>query len=484
MKKSTLTTVILHVVLTVLFFQEDPGLNYLILQALLFVWLLLTDRDKNTSPHFWGFSALMTLIASGIFVSGGMGLSVVYMLLLPYWVLSSRYPVYHLLLLPGGGLFKYIIGIKQWMVSIMGAFRHKSINQTKFTYNGIGIVVSLLLLFALGKFYTSANPVFGQYFEMSTSWIAESNLFMLLGFQLWVQLLMRGASSRYDFFSPLVHPALNTIYLWFEERLRGINVSMILTALHFLRMGMIALLLGLLAAEAVTFTQPVKSYADAVHETFENMLGSFALTVLIMMVERFVLMYNKEMKPLQMGTYMTIGILNLVFVAITAYKDYAYMVHDGITERRLELPIWLLWASLLMLLAMLTDQAITPLKVLGDRFVLISASCLVINIAMPYQHLCLWSYTVRENKTNLANTIFNIIEDRWRPKTFSSSFSASFKYYTSDDGVTHASDTRVRLAKKTPLETGALSLEKRGVSYTAENWLEVEILRRVKVMGL
>jgi hypothetical protein len=243
-------------------------------------------------------------------------------------------------------------------------------------------------------------------------------------------------------------------------------------------------LLGLLAAEAVTFTQPVESYADAVHETFENMLGSFTLTVLIMMVERFVLMYNKEMKPLQMGTYMTIGILNLVFVAITAYKDYAYMVHDGITERRLELPIWLLWASLLMLLAMLTDQAITPLKVLGDRFVLISASCLVINIAMPYQHLCLWNDAVMQKNDKLANELVNMVDNQWRYKPFSSLFINSFTYYTSDDGITHASDTRVRLAKTTPLETGALSLEKRGMSYTAQNWLELEILRRVKVMGL
>lgn len=411
MKKHTLTTLGLHVATTLLFYHEDPGLNYLILHVLILIWLLITDRDTRTSHNFFGLTMLMTTIAGGVFSSGSTALAVIYMLLLPYWVLSSRYPVEHLLLMPITSLIRVPMALVRWFSSIRAVTWRFQGNLHQLVINGMGIAVAIGLLLIFGQFYTGANDVFSDYYGRLTNWIALDSVSTFMGFQLWMQLAMRNASTKRDRVSKLNRRLMGGITNWLESIAEYINPDYFQVAFNFLRIGLLVLLSGLLAAEVYSFLQPVQpttvqEYSTEVHKTFDGMLASFVLTILVLGIERYFVHFRRAFTRFEGGTYNVIIVLNLVMIGITAYKDYLYIASSALTERRLELLVWLLWATVLMLIILLSDQRKAQMKVLLDRMVLASLTCMMLNAGLPYEHLVLLSYA----QNNMTNEIDHVLD--------------------------------------------------------------------------
>jgi len=289
--------------------------------------------------------------------------------------------------------------------------------------------------------------------------------------------MIRNTSTKKDILTKVNNYLMNSLMTFLERLANSIQPAHLTLALNFLRIGLLFLLTGLLAAEVYSFTQPVKSYAAAVHDTFDSMVISFALTVLVLGLERYLIQFRRSFTAFEGISHRLVIAFNLVMIGITAYKDYAYIASDCLTERRIELLVWLLWATVLMFIILLTDQRTAQYKVILDRLVLASLSCMMINAGIPYKQLVLYSNVLNNRQETVTDMLIGaqtITDDgihysRAFHKTYYLDWNSMKPQFRSQEALDQAIDK--------------LDFSHQWLSYTATMGLEQEVIFWVRSGG-
>lgn len=471
--KSLIKLLALHGATTLLFYHEHTGINLLIFHLLLFAWLVYYGRNKQMGETFVGLTALMTALAFGAFMANP-PILYIYLLLLPYWVLSSRYKLQYLILLPLSAIFRLPMSTYHTLKSywlVISRFGGDGSSLNKGLVKGITILLATGVLFVFIQFYSSANEMFGLFFKPLNLWVQNINLIEFMAFQLWMQLMIRNSSTAEDKLKPYLRNMISFFTDWLTEIMSNRPVEVLNTALNYLRTGLAVILTCFLAAEFYTLTQPLKSYADSVHQTFDSMIGSFSLTILVMGIERYFIRFRREMNTYASITYRLVIGFNLVLIGLTAYKDILYISSDYLTERRLELFIWLIFATALMLMILLSDQRKAQYHILLDRFVLIAATCISINAATPYQHLVLYSAIKTAQPEHI---VVRACEAGFGQGGFSQELEYSLTNYGNNETIKSIPPSNLQNS------IYRLSFKDNGLGYTGEMHLEIMILEEIK----
>lgn len=173
-KFNLLAVLVSTALMTLLFYRLDMGINLLIFEFLLLLWLYLSKQLplKTKLQKFLLIGLLTTSIAT-VFVHSVLGYVVHYLLfiiLIGIWT----YPHFRMLPLAGLQAFHNFF-IAQWL--FFKQLVSKKLNGKELGYylRKVGVfVVPLVVVLVFFAMYRNANPLFSQWFGRTGQWISDA----------------------------------------------------------------------------------------------------------------------------------------------------------------------------------------------------------------------------------------------------------------------------------------------------------------------
>ncbi len=340
-----ITLIISSFLFSLLFYEKNTGLNFLLFSLLLVTFLATINYKK--------FKTKKTLIYASCYIGAS---SFVFMHNSFLAILASIISFFVLL----GSLTAlrsslYIEFINGFYTTIASSFTNyynhfldetEAVKKRKINYlywtKTIGIPIVILLIFII--LYRSANPNFDQILRnidlsfINLKWI----LFTLLGYFILlnisnpqkVQPITQIDSETNNQLEQRELPEQSSTSLLQENQL-GIILLVLLTILIGFFLTTDVFYLSTLADVGAS------SLSKTVHEGIYALITSLIFAIIIILYFfRGNLNFYKKNKQLKALTTVWI-LLNVLLVVITAYKNYLYVTHNGFTYKRIGVFIYL-----------------------------------------------------------------------------------------------------------------------------------------------
>ena len=254
-----------------------------------------------------------------------------------------------------------------------------------------------------GSFTTNANPVFGSLFEqinldfISVPWL----FFTLLGYILFLHILRPFEAQElieFDLAQPneLENPTEITL-IGNKKKLESEHTlgSMVFLALNLL-------LVFFLVTDIIYLIQENdisnSEYSESVHQGVYALMFSIVCAIaLILYFFRGNLNFFEGNKRIKSLTYLWIA-LNVILVAFTCYKNYAYVEALGLTYKRIGVFVYLLLTLTGLVTAYIKVSEIKNFTYLARTNIATLFAFLVISAIIP------WNKTItRYNLTKIEN---------------------------------------------------------------------------------
>jgi hypothetical protein len=327
-----------------LFYQQNAGINFVIFNMLLIIFLVVRNMNLLSSPK-WIWAALMALLSSACIVIHSSALSifanVVSLLLLSAFSFS----------IATSSIFSFLFSIFTIMSSIVfviiDAVRRSSENKNnpgqEKNYKWLGIVIVVFIALLFFGMYKNSNPLFAEY----TKWI---NLdFVSIG---WFFFTVGGFFLMYSFF---YHRSIGPIQRW-ENGLRTAlqpvadpesgkleteKISLI-TLFTLLNLMLLVINIGDINTILLNGKLPEGiKHSDFVHSGVGTLIFSIVLAIaIIMYFLRGQLNFHKG-KGLFKFLILLWIFQNLLMLASTSFRNHLYISEYTLTYKRIGVYVWL-----------------------------------------------------------------------------------------------------------------------------------------------
>lgn len=377
---------------SLLFYSKSFGLN-LFLIAILVITLVATVAKKRKISRLYSFAYLATAIF--VFLNPTNFTIFVHFMAFLVFVgksISKKSSLYVAWIL---GVINLIIASVANYTNNQGEKKEKKELSPKVMNRIKGGLAASLLLLIFGLLYKNANPVFESLFEqinldfISVPWL----FFTLLGYVIFLHILRPFEAKElidFDLSQPneLEKPTEITL-IGNKKKLEGEHTlgSMVFVALNLL-------LIFFLVTDVIYLFQENNSsnseYSESVHQGVYALMFSIVCAIaLILYFFRGNLNFFEGNKRIKSLTYLWIG-LNVILVAFTCYKNYAYVEALGLTYKRIGVFVYLLLTLTGLVTAYIKVSEIKNFTYLARTNIATIFAFLVISAIIPWNKTITW----------------------------------------------------------------------------------------------
>lgn len=377
---------------SLLFYSKSFGLNLFLISILVVTLMATMAKERNTS---WVYSC--TYIATAIFV----------------FLNPTNFTIFvhfmAFLVFVGKSISKKTSLYIAWAIGLINLIIASAANYTNYqqkeeekknisakTMNRIkGGLAALVLLLIFGFLYKNANPVFGNLFEqINLDFVSVPWLFCtLLGYIIFLHVLKPFDATElveFDLAQPneLEKPKEITL-IGNKKKLESEHTlgSMVFLALNLL------LVLFLVTDVIYLFQESDISnsaYSESVHQGVYALMFSIVCAIaLILYFFRGNLNFFEGNKRIKTLTYVWIA-LNVSLVAITCYKNYAYVEALGLTYKRIGVFVYLILTLTGLVTAYIKVSEIKNFTYLVRTNIATLFAFLVISAIIPWNKTITW----------------------------------------------------------------------------------------------
>ncbi len=399
MKSILIRTLLISILWTVLFYHEYPGLNYLILHGIITAILLIKTPKAWLKPNFAALWIASTLIAIGIFMDGSTIAVVCYYLLIPFMIMSARRTITQIFWIPLLGIMQYIFGIFRLLksgaiLSIWMDKKHDSKLPIRTILFMVPIGLGILTVFCI--LYGIAQPKFYEMISPILDYINFEDLFYLIlinvGGQLSISSWSRGTN-------PYIVSVSNSFRrFWISKRNLPLTEGKIASRVTFnwVKWSLSIILILFFVADydtTMTFFRTAENLnapdiSRSLHDTFNVLLISFVLTMFIIFIDRFIFRAGQaNYTPDVKASFALLLVLNLALISITLSKDALYILHHGITAKRIGLLLWLGWCWFSIIYIFVQSTALNDGWQIMNRVAQVGMIAVAVYLALPIVYL-------------------------------------------------------------------------------------------------
>ncbi|NHF58140.1 DUF4173 domain-containing protein [Flavobacteriaceae bacterium TP-CH-4] len=372
---------------SLLFYSKSLGLNLFLISILVVV--LVTTVSKARPPA-WEFASAYIITSFFVFLNPtGFTIFVHFMAFLVFVgkSISKESSLY----------ISWLLGVINMMVASLahltihhGDAPKESKKLSPILWNRIkGGFAALLLLLVFGLLYKNANPVFGNLLErinldfISFPWL----FFTVLGYVVFLHLLRPYEALQLIEFDRsqgnVLEKPTELVLIGSKKELQSENTlgGMVFFALNLLLVFfLITDIIYLLQENVLTNSDYSKSVHQGVYALLFSILCAIGLILYFFRGNLNFYGGNRRIKAL---TFLWIG-LNVVLVAFTAYKNYAYVEALGLTYKRIGVFVYLLLTLTGLLTAYIKVAKVRNFTFLVRTNIATVFGFLIISAAIPW----------------------------------------------------------------------------------------------------
>lgn len=377
---------------SLLFYSKSFGLNLFLISILIVTLIATMAKERNTS---WVYSC--TYIATAIFVFLNPTNFTIFVHFMAFLVfvgksISKKTSLYIAWAI---GVINLIIASAANYTAYQQKEEEKKNISTK-TMNRIkGGLAALVLLLIFGFLYKNANPVFGNLFEqinlnfISVPWL----FFTLLGYFVFLHILKPfDATELVDFDLAQPNELEKPKEITLIENKKKLESEQTLGSMVFLALNLL-LVLFLITDVIYLFQEndiSNSAYSESVHQGVYALMFSIVCAIaLILYFFRGNLNFFEGNKRIKTLTYVWIA-LNVTLVAITCYKNYAYVEALGLTYKRIGVFVYLLLTLTGLVTAYIKVSEIKNFTYLVRTNIATLFAFLVISAIIPWNKTITW----------------------------------------------------------------------------------------------
>lgn len=339
MKKNDVIFLLGAISFSILFYRQNPGLNFLLFTVLISGLLLLFNPEKRFDPQWWYFAAL-TLFTGSMVVCVNSALSIFAcicsLLMLSGKTLSRDNSVFLAFVFAA---FSFVSSLVYWIIDLSTAKTNVDTSEQKKSRRKImGVFISIVIALVFFLLYREANPLFKDLTKyINFDWL---NIGWIL-FTFWGFLVLYGLirSRRIEMVANFDAEALKSIpNKNLEEDESNIKYSSIIALSLFVILNIMLLLINVLDINNIFISKTLPkgiTLSSFVHQAVWSTVASIVIaSSLIMWFFKDDLNFNAYGKKVKFFVYAWI-VQSIIMVLSTMIRNSWYIQEYQLTYLRI-----------------------------------------------------------------------------------------------------------------------------------------------------